>query len=337
MELAPPRNNLHFGDKLNPDRTHKRHSTFNGARQVVRLTNNPSTVKPRENLRIHFSTLGLNDVIAPGTAKLTFDLTIPTGAKLNENLARTLVEQITVSVDGQNIFELNNSDVLFRYMEKWPTPQAAEEVCYERGMIHPTENTENVMTLRMGGAVENATAEETKIAAVYGNRFTIPLDFELFSTTSPFGSGGLSGKVIYTLKFSPSSKVLKSGTGDYSIDNIQLEFTKITSPALAQQAMASYSSNFALFYDRIINIKTFSFSSKETLLNWTFTTPTKSLKGILLLEGSHTNLDIENIKITIEGVNNMLYDNGLQNKDIYEEAKMFLSGAFRKDVSRQNS
>lgn len=58
-------------------------------------------------------------------------------------------------------------------------------------------------------------------------------------------------------------------------------------------------------------------SIKDTLLNWTFTIPVKSLKGILLVKKGHTNLDIENISITIEGVNNMLYDKGMKNKDIY--------------------
>ena len=39
-----------YGPKLDPARKHRNHGKFPGDRQIVRLTNNPSTINPGETI-----------------------------------------------------------------------------------------------------------------------------------------------------------------------------------------------------------------------------------------------------------------------------------------------
>ena len=102
-------------------------------------------------------------------------------------------------------------------------------------------------------------------------------------------------------------------------------------------------------YDRVHHTKTFPVSTGDQLWNWTFSTPVKSLRGILLIGKLDSdmipynrnvdkfwNMDIKKINITIEGVNNVLYDKGMRQSDIYDEAMRFWSGAYKSsaDIDR---
>ena len=131
--------------------------------------------------------------------------------------------------------------------------------------------------------------------------------------------------------------------------NIRLRFTKITSRGLASQVVNAFSGSYTLLYDRVHHMKTFPVTTGDQLWNWTIATPVKSLRGILLIgkineqlgDYNHDvdktwNMDIKRINITIEGVNNVLYDKGLRQSDIYDEAIKFWSGAYKSpaDIDR---
>ena len=73
----------------------------------------------------------------------------------------------------------------------------------------------------------------------------------------------------------------------------------------------------ALLYDRILRHGKIIVNNKDTVWNWAFNMPCKSLKGILVLfeeEGSYTrdmskfyNPKIQNVSVIVEGKPNQLY------------------------------
>lgn len=350
-----------FGEKLDPTRSHRINGTYEGTRQVVRLTNRPSSILPNEDLQVRLPTLGSDDVIVPGSIYLTFDLTISKGAKPVNNIARNIVDRITITLDGNEIININEADLFYNYIEQWESEPIKTSKCYTNGIIVESENSEAVQSVRLGHTTKT---DATAIAGIYGKKFAIPLDFELFKTVLPFNGKSLASKLIYNFHFVQVDKFLnvtydadddasekseKNSKATYSVDNIELQFTKIISSQLSSQVKSAFSSSFSLLYDRVHHMKTFPVKSNDQIWNWTFATPVRSLRGILLIGKKDTsitpfnykvddywNMDIERINITIEGVNNILYDKGVRQSDIFNEATLFWSGAYKQpaDVDR---
>ena len=80
--------------------------------------------------------------------------------------------------------------------------------------------------------------------------------------------------------------------------------------------------HMALLYDRILRHRKIIVNKKDTVWNWAFNTPCKSLKGILVLfeeEGSCTqdtskfyNPKIQKVFVIVEGKPNQLYAQGMR-------------------------
>ena len=129
-------------------------------------------------------------------------------------------------------------------------------------------------------------------ADAYGNKFIIPLDFEMLDSSAPYYQAGLGNRLCYELTFNDYNRVTKSGVSSpkvpdakYKITDISLEYEIVTQPDLARSIRSEYQ-HMALLYDRILRHRQIS----DTMWNWSFNTPCKSLKGILVLfeEKSHT-------------------------------------------------
>ena len=102
----------------------------------------------------------------------------------------------------------------------------------------------------------------------------------------------------------------------------------------------------ALLYDRILRHRQISVNKSDTMWNWTFNTPCKSLKSILVLfeeEKSYTqdtskfyNPKIQKFSVTIEGKPNQLYSQVMRSFEQYDEAcKYFAEGRLANEVQAQ--
>ena len=96
----------------------------------------------------------------------------------------------------------------------------------------------------------------------------------------------------------------------------------------------------ALLYDRILRHRKIIVNKKDTVWNWAFNVPCKSLKGILVLfeeEGSYTrdtskfyNPKIQKVSVIVEGKPNQLYAQGMRSFEQYDEiCKYFTEGKQR--------
>ena len=75
----------------------------------------------------------------------------------------------------------------------------------------------------------------------------------------------------------------------YKITDISLEYEIITQPDLARSIRSEYQ-HMALLYDRILRHRKIKVNKADTVWNWAFNMPCKSLKGILwfcLMKKSH--------------------------------------------------
>ena len=96
----------------------------------------------------------------------------------------------------------------------------------------------------------------------------------------------------------------------------------------------------ALLYDRILRHRKIIVNKKDTVWNWTFNMPCKSLKGILVLfeeEQSYIrdtskfyNPKIQKVSVITEGKPNQLYAQGMRSFEQYDEiCKYFTEGKQR--------
>ena len=96
----------------------------------------------------------------------------------------------------------------------------------------------------------------------------------------------------------------------------------------------------ALLYDRILRHIKITVNKSDTVWNWAFNMPCKSLKGILVLfeeEQSYTrdaskfyNPKIQKVSVIVEGQPNQLYAQGMRSFEQYDEiCKYFAEGKQR--------
>ena len=84
---------------------------------------------------------------------------------------------------------------------------------------------ENCIKLRINAADKNASEKKDKaIANAYGNKFIVPLDFDMLDSALPYYEVGLGNRLCYEITFNDYNRVIKSAVaspGDkYEISNI---------------------------------------------------------------------------------------------------------------------
>ena len=143
--------------------------------------------------------------------------------------------------------------------------------------------------MRINAGNKDATnAQDKAIADAYGNKFIIPLDFEMLDSAAPYYQAGLGNRLCYELTFNDYNRVTKSAVSPrvpdtkYKITDISLEYEIATQPDLARSIRSEYQ-HMALLYDRILRHRKIIVNKKDTVWNWAFNMPCKSLKGILVL------------------------------------------------------
>ena len=341
----------YYGKNLDPNRTNRSRGGFNAERQIIKLTNNPSTIAENQTLEIRFPNLSKTDVIVPGSVYLSFALSVTNGNPVN-NIIRNIIKGIDIVIEGNTILSINDSNILYSYMDSWIPESVRRKKSFLTGTTDLTSGmTKKTLQLRLGIETEGDDSEKT-LSKVYGSRFKIPLDFEMLTKAMPFNQYGLNERFSYILTFNNKEKFIKSPTsnGTYSVSDIQLEFEKVNSISLSNEVRNAYDMDFSVMFDRILRHRAIQVKSTDTKWNWSFASPVKSLRGILLLGKKKTNVAdwtcksghfwnfcVKKVSVTIEGIPNQLFSNGIPPTDIYEECEHFFSGMYKEERSIDNT
>ena len=148
--------------------------------------------------------------------------------------------------------------------------------------------------------------------------------------------------LCYEITFNDYGKVVnasKQSTPDvtYKIKDMALEYEIVTHPCLASRMATEYQ-NMALQYHRILRHRQVRVNKSNTIWNWSFNTPCKFLKGILVLfeeeqpylrdTSKFYNPKIQNVSvIAVEIKPNQLYAQGMRSFEQYDEiCKYFVEG-----------
>ena len=314
------------------------------------VTHNPSEIDQVQELLVRFPNLGSDDVIIPGTVNLSFNIelasTVDANRTLVSNVGRAIIKTLAVKFEGNEIMSVDDFDIFACYRDLWKT-KSEKRNAIRQGIISTDGCTENCIKLRINAGNKDATnAQDKAIADAYGNKFIITLDFEMLDSAAPYYQAGLRNRLCYELTFNDYNRVIKSPISPevpdakYKITDISLEYEIATQPDLARSIRSEYQ-QMALLYDRILRHRKIIVNKSDTVWNWAFNTPCKSLKGILVLfeeEGSYTrdtskfyNPKIQKVSVIVEGKPNQLYAQGMRSFEQYDETRKYFAEGKQRD------
>ena len=347
---------MEYGKRLNPECSLRTPKGIKGTRQKVIVTHNLSGIDQAQELLVRFPNLGSDDVIILGMANLSFNIeltsTIDTIRTLVSNVGRAIMKKLAVKFQGNEILSVDDYDLFACYRDLWKT-KSEKRNAIQQGIISADGCMENCIKLRINAGNKDATSVQDKaIVDAYGNKFIIPLDFEMLDSAAPHYQAGLGNRLCYEITFNNYNRVTKSGVSSpkvpdakYEITDISLAYEIVTQPDLARSIRSEYQ-HMALLYDRILRHRKIIVNKSDTVWNWAFNMPCKSLKGILVLfeeEKSYTRdtskfykPGIQKVSVIVEGKPNQLYAQGMRLFEQYDEAhKYFAEGRLANDVQAQ--
>ena len=229
-----------YGHKLNPHRKLHKQKGIKGIRRTLFNMHVPSIIDRTGILTVRFPDLGKEDVIVPGTSKLSFKIQLNSdnddNRTIGNNLGRAIVSKLEVKLEGKSIFTLNESDVFLCYQDLWKTSQERSNVVYQ-GI-----ETDAVRKIRINAGDKGTATKDVVIGTAYSKLFCIPLDVEILESHMPFFQSELKDRLSYELTFNNYGIVVVStdDTASYTISDIQLEFEVITSSEIASALRVKY-------------------------------------------------------------------------------------------------
>ena len=174
-------------------------------------------------------------------ANLSFNIeltsTTDSNRTLVSNIGRAIIKKLAVKFEGNQILRIDNYDVFACYRDLWKTASEKRNAIRQGIISNDGDLTPNYMKLRINAGNKDVTnAQDKVIADSYGNKFIIPLDFEMLDSAMPYYQVGLRNKLSYELKFNDYNRVINSSKTDatYKMTDISIEYDIVTQPKLAR-------------------------------------------------------------------------------------------------------
>ena len=326
---------------LLPSHSEKVLGAMKAERTVKRITFNHSEANPGETLYVSVPKLSEHEVIVSGSLALVFNINLKvTGAHANnylvQNVSRALVDKFVVRFAATTVQETDGYDI-YKIFEDLFIP------LHERAnMLSEGIQSLDLCRIRSGASDKKTSGvdEENKLNGVYGTKYRINLDHPILTDHGVFYPQGLYNDLVFELTLAPAGQVVNGSDANklgYKLENIQLEYEVIRSKTLADEALSTYSSGKEFAYDLVMRERVVPITrGSDTRLNLRMNPQRRSLKGILLLfinpyaagardSESYFNPDITKVKVTVNGVPNRVYNEGISGRDMWSELNRYFN------------
>ena len=203
-------------------------------------------------------------------------------------------------------------------------------------MLREGIQSDDLNRIRSGAGDKKTSGvdEENKLNGVYGTKYRINLDHPILTDHGVFYPQALPNDLVFELTLASAYQVVKGSDASklgYKLENIQIEYEVIRSKALADEALSTYSSGKDFAYGLVMRERVVPITrGSDTRLNLRVNPQRRSLKGILLLfinpytagardTEHYFNPDITKVKVTVNGVPNQVYNEGISGSDMWKE------------------
>ena len=326
---------------LLPSHSEKVLGAMKAERTVRRITFNPTSANPGETLYVSVPKLAENEVIVTGSLALVFNINLKvTGAHANnylvQNVSRALVDRFAVKFAATVVQDTVGYDI-YKIFEDLFIPFNERANMLPEGI-----QSEELCKIRSGAGDKKTTsvAKENALNDVYGTKYRINLDHPILTDHGVFYPQALYNDLVFELTLAPADQVV-NGSEDkqlgYKLENIELEYEVIRSKTLADEAKSTYISGKEFAYDLVMRERVVPITrGSDTRLNIQVNPQRRSLKGILLLfinpyiagkrdSESYFNPGITKVKVTVNGVPNRVYNEGISGSDMWKELTRYFN------------
>ena len=105
---------------------------------------------------------------------------------------------------------VDDFDLFACYQDLWKTKSEKKNAILQ-GIISSDGCAINCIRLRVNAGDKNAgVAQDKAIADAYGNKFIIPLDFEMLDSAAPYYQAGLGNRLCYEITFNDYNRIINS-------------------------------------------------------------------------------------------------------------------------------
>ena len=190
---------MEYRKRLNPEHSLGTPKGIKGTRQKVIVTHSPSEIDQAQLMEVKFPNLGSDDLIIPQMVNLSFNIELTSTADQNRtlvsNIGRAIIKKLAVKFEGNEIMSVDDYDIFTCYRDLWKTASEKKNAIYQ-GIISTDGFTVNCMKLRINGKDKSPATRDGAIATACGNKFIIPLDFEMLDSSAPYYQAGLGNRTI---------------------------------------------------------------------------------------------------------------------------------------------
>ena len=315
---------------LLPSHSEKTLGAMKAERTVKRITFNHSEANPGETLYVSVPKLSEHEVIVSGSLALVFNINLSGGHANNylvQDVSRALVDKLHVKFAATSVQDTDGYDIYKIFEDLF---LSADE---RANMLSEGIQSVDLCRIRsgLGDKKTSGVDAENKLQSIYTNKYRINLDHPILTDHGIIYPQALYNGLVFELNLAPAAQVVRGSDASrlvYKLENIQLEYETIQSKRLADEATSTYTNGKEFAYDlvmreRVVPVK----KGEDTRLNLRKNPQRRSLKGILLLfinpytagardSESYFNPDITKVQVTVNGVPNRVYNEGISGADM---------------------
>jgi len=290
-----------------------------------------------DTLYVTVPKLNKNEVLVPGSLALRFDIDLSGGHANNflvQNVTRALVERMVVKFAGA-VLEDNVGYDLFKIFEDlFLSPGKRED------MIPQGIQSEDLCKIRSGAGDKKTSgvAAENKLNQIYGKKYELNLDHQILTGHGIFYPQALFNDLKFQITLAQAAQVVRGSDATklkYKLANIELQYEIIESQTLAAEAESVLSSGKEFAYDHVMEADLIPIDrGSDKNFSIKIHDQRRSLKAILLLfvEGyaaggrdseKYVFPDLTKVSVTVNGVPNRLFNNGVEERDMWKMASRF--------------
>ena len=332
--------NANRGSELIPGYRYRQRSDFKDRRVTNVLTLTPSSAKPGETLYIDLPKMSRSDCLVTDSVYLIYDIVVSgTKSYFMNNISKSLQRELKVEAGAKVVYDCTGESIFQTYADLWLSDDVRNTMV-EEGLAN-----ENLRKLMSGDDSGNSSGNDKVIHDIIGNTVRMKIS-KVIEGHGPISPSYLRNNIRYHIQLPRSDKVLlaQSGEtiGEYSLENLRLEYQLIRNERIAKQIATIYEDGFSMAYDHIVLFKNNPWGKDTTIINESVNLPRNSMKAIVLLFTDTSITDTEkfvypnitNVDVSIDGVPNSIYPKGINKRRFYNEAsRLFM---FNSDSQSMN-
>ena len=299
----------------------------------------PLRGQPGETLYVSVPKLSENEVIVSGSLALVFNINLSGGHANNylvQNVSRGLVDKLHVKFAATSVQDTDGYDIYKILEDLFLSTDERDNML--------AEGIQSVDLCRIcSGSSDKKTSgvdDGNKLNGMYRNKYRINLDHPILTDHGVFYPQALFNDLVFELTLAPAYQVVRGSDASklvYKLENIQLEYETIRSKSLADEATSTNDNGKEFAYDLVMRERVVPISrGGDTRLNLWVNPQRRSLKGVLLLfinpylagardTKNYFNPDITKVKVTVNGVPNRVYNEGISGTDMWNELTRYFN------------